>query len=335
MRPDRLGDVVLSTPLPREIKKKYPDAFIAVLVRKYTKAVFENNPHIDLILCDDFTEETRKETFWKRVEELRKLQFTDGLMLLPTERLNWMMFWAGISNRVGVGHKLYQTLSFAKSVSRNKYIPLRHESDYCMDLARKIGINTYNIASELHLNNEEKQKLLELKDEFKKDKKYVVGIHTTFGGSSPNVSALTYRKVIEELKDDPDIKVIVTGNEVIKEIADIEGVTHLTDNLRDLFILIGTFDLLVSSSTGPAHVAAALRIPTLTLFCPLPACHPTLWSPIGNDANYLMPDEKYCGTVCPGDPHLCRFEGEGGINESKIIDAIRGIISTKELQTVL
>jgi len=29
-RIDRIGDVVLSTPLPREIKKKYPDSYVAV-----------------------------------------------------------------------------------------------------------------------------------------------------------------------------------------------------------------------------------------------------------------------------------------------------------------
>jgi len=59
-RPDRVGDVVLSTPIPREIKQTYPDSFIAVLVRDYTKAIYENNPYVDLILTDDFTEETKR-----------------------------------------------------------------------------------------------------------------------------------------------------------------------------------------------------------------------------------------------------------------------------------
>ncbi len=61
-------------------------------------------------------------------------------MLLPNERLNWILFFAGIPNRIGVGHKLYQFLSFSKYVDRKKYIPLRHEADYCLDMIRKIGI---------------------------------------------------------------------------------------------------------------------------------------------------------------------------------------------------
>ena len=36
-RIDRIGDVVLSTPLPREIKKKYPDSYVAVLVKTLHK----------------------------------------------------------------------------------------------------------------------------------------------------------------------------------------------------------------------------------------------------------------------------------------------------------
>lgn len=54
VRQDRIGDAVLSTPIPREIKKKWPDSFIAVLVRDYTKDIFLNNPYVDKkIIFDD------------------------------------------------------------------------------------------------------------------------------------------------------------------------------------------------------------------------------------------------------------------------------------------
>ena len=49
-RIDRIGDVVLSTPLPREIKKKHPNSFVAVLVKHYTKDVYFNNPNVDEII---------------------------------------------------------------------------------------------------------------------------------------------------------------------------------------------------------------------------------------------------------------------------------------------
>ncbi|MDZ7626421.1 MAG: hypothetical protein U5J96_18495 [Ignavibacteriaceae bacterium] len=52
-RIDRIGDVVLSTPIPREIKKAYPDSFVSVLVKKYTRDIYLNNPYVDEIILYD------------------------------------------------------------------------------------------------------------------------------------------------------------------------------------------------------------------------------------------------------------------------------------------
>ncbi len=52
-RIDRIGDVVLSTPIPREIKKAYPNSFVSVLVKKYTKDIYLNNPYVDEIILFD------------------------------------------------------------------------------------------------------------------------------------------------------------------------------------------------------------------------------------------------------------------------------------------
>ena len=49
-RIDRIGDVILSTPIPREVKRKYPNSFIAVLVQDYTKDIYLNNPYVDEII---------------------------------------------------------------------------------------------------------------------------------------------------------------------------------------------------------------------------------------------------------------------------------------------
>ena len=57
------------------------------------------------------------------------------------------------------------------------------------------------------------------------------------------------------------------------------------------------------------HLAAALRVPTVSLFCPLDSCSPALWGPLGNAAEVILPDEGFCSERCPGDPHVCRFDG--------------------------
>ena len=156
VRTDRVGDVVFITPMIRELRKAFPDAFIAALTQPHTKNIMLNNPRLDVMITDDL----RKETFWDVVKELRKYKFTHGLMMLPTERAAYQMFFAGIKNRIGVGHKLYEVITFMKSVSRNNYTPLRHEADYCMDLARKIGVKQMTSSWRSSLQMKKKLRLI-------------------------------------------------------------------------------------------------------------------------------------------------------------------------------
>lgn len=328
LRPDRLGDVVLSTPLPREIKKKYPDAFVAVLVRNYTKAIYTNNPFVDEILVDD----ELGNSFWQRVKRIRSFRFTHAVALLPTEKNNWLIFFSGIKMRIGVGHKFYQFLSNAKSIYRRKYIPLRNEADYCLDALRKIGIENPSSAVEIYLNEEEKKRALEIRESFSTNKKIFVGIHATSGKSAPNLSLKEYRKLAELLVLQENIQVFITEKEIPDELKNIKGVSYYFENLslRDSIIAFSILHVLISASTGPMHIAAALKVKTLSVFCPLPACEPKLWGPQGNDAHFVMPDENYCSKVCSGNPQTCMFEGDGGINAEKIVSQLKKMFPSHE-----
>ena len=323
VRPDRIGDVVLSTPLPREIKKKYPDSFVALLLRKYTQDIYLNNPNVDkIILIDD---EDSSKSFFNKVREIKNYKFTHSLTLLPTERLNYILFFAGIPFRVGVGHKFYQFLTFTRYVDRKKYIPLRHEADYCMDLARKIGVESNNLDSEIFLTEEERQKVIQTRMENLRGKKYLIGVNSTSGNSSPNLVPEEYKKLILKLKTLENISVVITDNKIPSEIEGLEGVLYPNVGipLRESFINFASLDLLVSASTGPMHEAAALKVKTLSMFCPLTACSPKLWGPQGNQSKIVMPSENYCQTVCPGDPKKCNFIGEGGINSEKVLEELK------------
>jgi len=325
VRPDRIGDVVLSTPIPREIKKTYPGSFVAVLLRKYTQDIYVNNPYVDkIILIDD---EVSK-SFWEKVTEIRKYKFTHSLLLLPREQLNYLLFFAGIPYRIGVGHKFYQFITFTRYADRKKYIPLRHEADYCMDLARKIGVQPTNLDTEIFLTDEEKRKVNLTREELLKGKKYLVGIHTTSGNSSPNWKSEEYRNLVLRLIKEKDISVAVTDNIIPEQLKQIEGVLYPNENksLRKSILNFASLDLLISASTGPMHIAAALKVKTLSMFCPLTACSPKLWGPLGNESKIILPQENYCQTVCPGDPKKCTFSGVGGIDSARVFDELENIL---------
>ena len=326
-RIDRIGDVVLSTPLPREIKKKYPNSFVAVLVKCYTKDIYLNNPNVDKIITFDNPDKTDK-NFWELVSEIKRFKFSHAFMLLPNEKLNYLLFISGIKYRVGVGHKLYQFLTFTKYVDRKKYMPLRHEADYCLEMVRKIGIQVESIFPEIHLSESEKDRIQAFRIDHLKNNQKLIGINISSGNSAPNLNQSEYKKLILMLKANRDYKVAVMDNNVLSELDNIEEVLYPNkgNELRDSIINLASLDLLISNSTGPMHICAALKVPTISLFCPLTACSPKLWGPLGNKSEIILPEQNYCDTQCPIDPKKCDYSKQGGLRGEFILERINSFI---------
>ncbi|HSW56339.1 MAG TPA: glycosyltransferase family 9 protein, partial [Ignavibacteriaceae bacterium] len=138
------------------------------------------------------------------------------------------------------------------------------------------------------------------------------------------------KKLIVRLAEEKNIRVVVTDNNPPDEIKSIERVIYpnIGSTLRESIINFATLDLLISASTGPMHICAALKVPTISMFCPLPACSPKLWGPLGNKSEIILPEENYCSTVCPGDPHICDFSGKGGIDSQIVFERVKNFINS-------
>ena len=326
---------MLATPLLRALRKSFPEAFIAVLVRPYTRDLMLHHPAVDEIIVDDPGGAHRGRTgFLGQVRELRRHRFDTALLLLPTERMAWMLWAAGIRTRVGVGMKLYEALTFMRTVSRHKYIPLRHEADYCLDLGRSIGAEPDGLDVELFLTTAERGAARTMLHErgWNASGGRLIGIHPGSGRSSPNWRIGRYAEFVSLLLRQKDIQVVLTGSpderayaetfraEVPGRIIDLVGQL----SLRELMAVIAHEQVLVSSSTGPMHIAAGLKVPTVSLFCPLTACSPELWGPRGNRSEVVLPPADYCATRCPGDPHICDLEG--GTEPVTVLAALQRIL---------
>ncbi len=346
VRPDRVGDVVLSTPVYHTLKESFPDAFVGALVSSYTSPLLQGNPYIDAIIPDDPNgEDVEKKNFWKKVNEIRSYKFDTALLLMPTKRLAYMLFLAGIPYRVGVGHILYEVITFMHGVSRREYNPLRHESDYMLDLARKIGAKQIWTKPEIFLTGEEKEsarKFLERKG-FNTDKP-IIAIHPGSGHSAPNWGVERYAELARMLSRNGWSvgsfgQVLVTGTKNETDIEEyflrlgVETVktTFSEISLRESLAVISQVSLLVSSSTGPMHFASAVGAATVSMFCPLTACSPKLWGPVGNTSRVILPPEDFCHTKCPGDPHVCTFgSGSEGITVGTVFEAATELLNKTE-----
>jgi len=329
VRTDRVGDVVMITPMLREIKKAFPDSFIGTLTQPGTTAILQNNPYVDVMITDDL----KKESYKKVIAEIKKYKFTDGLLVLPTDRAAYQMFSARIKNRIGVGKKLYELITFMKSVSRNNYIPLRHEADYCMDLARKIGVVTDNIQPEIFVTDDERKKA---EDFYKsigiKEGTFRIILHTGSRNSAPNWSEDKYLELLKGiLKKFPndDFAIMLTAFEMtddfkkkVSELNDsrIVVVAEKITNLRDFIVVISGIDLMLCSSTGPIHLADALDIKCIGIHCHRNVSCSKHWGVINKKSINLDVAKEYCDSHCSNDKNICNFEH--GISTEEVLKHI-------------
>ena len=329
MRTDRVGDVVMITPMIREIRKTFPDSFIATLTQPNTSAVLENNPYIDKMITDDL----KKESYKKVIKEIKNCRFTDGLLVLPTERAAYQMFRAGIRNRIGVGRKLYEIITFMKSVSRNNYVPLRHEADYCMDLARKIGVKTDDIQPEIFLTEEEKNWAVNFFTEAGiNEKSFKIILHTGSKNSAPNWSEEKYFELLKKIKNrfpSENYVIMLTAFEMTEDFKEktrsigdkrIIDISKRISNLRDLIKVISKIDLMICSSTGPIHLADALDIKCIGLHCYRNVSSAKHWGVINRKSVNLEVSGEYCDSHCSSDRNICNFED--GISAEEVIKHI-------------
>jgi heptosyltransferase-2 len=334
IRTDKVGDVVVMTPMIREIRKKFPGAYIGTLTQPHTSSILLNNPHLDVILTDDL----RKDTFRQVIKEIKKHKFTDALLIWPSERAAYQLFLAGIRNRIGVGRKLYEVITFMKSVSRNNYVPLRHEADYSMDLARKIGVTTNNLTPEIFITEEEKKEAeFFLEKHGIRKEHFKIIIHTGSGNSAPNWSENKYLDLINRLaeKYSNRVKIILTSVEASAEFKEKVTESCLKDividlssglnPLRKLITVISAVDLLVSCSTGPMHIASALKVNTVSIFCHRPMSRPARWGALGDKAVNIEVPADFCDKYCSPDKEKCAIE-EGITLESVLKEADRVIL---------
>jgi heptosyltransferase-2 len=247
------------------------------------------------------------------------------------------MLLGGVKNRMGEGHRLYEVITGMRTVDRHNYIPLKHEADFCMDLARKIGVKTDNIDLEIYVTEDEKQEAYEFlkrvgveKDDFK------LMLHTGNLGSSPNWSENKYLQLIKEilLLQIPGVKILLTAIEMSDEfiknaaVLDNEKIINISKEiggLREFIKIISVVDLFVCNSTGPLNMADALNRKCIGINCHRPMNSVQYWGIINKRSINIEVSEEYCDKNCSPDKKICAFEN--GISVEQVVNAIKTLVS--------
>ena len=132
-----LGDVVMTTPLVRQLRAQLPDARIDYLVGRSFAPVLAGNPHLDRV--QPFDERILYDARLGRVSDvLALLRGYDAVYVLDKHWVfTWLAWLARIPQRVGFRRRATEGLPLTHAV---RYGALRHEVDYYLDLLEVAGL---------------------------------------------------------------------------------------------------------------------------------------------------------------------------------------------------
>ena len=297
VRTDRIGDVILSLPLAELIKKHFPKCKVTYLLREYTECLAHNHPFIDSILL--LKEANGNPLIFENVKMLRKYNFDSSVIVYPTFQTALITFLSRIKNRIGTGYRSYSFLFNHKIYEHRKHAE-KHELEYNVNLLKTFGITEAvsrdKVEFHLKVSEESKKKIENLLNETNiEPSKPIIIIHPGSGGSSIDLPISSFIKLVEMILEKLDVNLIITGMNSEKEICNQLIMNKSIKNfagkltLSELIALIDRSEVFVSNSTGPIHIAAALKKNTIGFYPKILSCSSKRWGPYSNKAQVFVP----------------------------------------------
>lgn len=288
------------------IRACFPDAHIAMLLRRYTGEIVEGNPYVNELIWYDDDEQLVPFRRMRRI--IKEKTFDAAIVVYPRLRLAWLMFWSGIPVRIGTGFRYYSFL-FNRKVFEHRRDAKRHEVEYNLNLLREIGcpVPQNNARFEIDIPSSaitNVDKILRALN-FDPGKSFVV-IHPGSGGSAREWSAEQFGQLAVKLMAERGVHVLVTGGKgEEKRVAEILIATRglavpLVNKLtlKELAALLQSASLFISNSTGPLHLAVAVGTPVVGLFPQITALSAKRWGPYSGIRKILIPDKAVDCSEC-------------------------------------
>ncbi len=303
-RTDRIGDLVLSTPVFPEIKKRYPESHLTVLVFKETEAVVRGNPWIDQVIVYD--KKGSYQSWWRTILfglRLRKEHFDIAIHLHATNRVNVISWLAAIPVRIGYRVKagdrhgnLHHFLTHV--VDEKKWQGKYHEADYNFDLLALVDVpRPEQLELYFPLPDSDREVLERMLPE-RFNQRYVV-FHPSASCISKRWSPTRLATVADQLSRDYGIFPVIIGEglgalhaaqmqEFMKE-KSLNLAGQL--NLGMLGRLLKGARLLISNDSGPVHIASAVGTPVISIFGRnKPGLSAIRWHPLSKNSSFIQKD---------------------------------------------
>ncbi len=313
-----VGDAIMALPALRAVRKRFPEAEIAIVARPYVADIYRDQEICNqLIPYDPRGLHAGISGRERLAAELRAQKFDVALLLQNAFDAAWLAWRANIPERIGYardGRSLL--LTQAIPVPRQGETPA-HEKFYYLELVRRAGwLDSVQDESFTGLSvPEEKRRTA---DEFlcksgvrQGSRRIAIGAGAAYG-SAKCWPPSRFAEVANRLQSEADTDVILFGTaaeasvstaisaEMRRQPIDLTGKTAIAD----LSALLSQCHLFIGNDSGAMHVAAAVGLPIVAVFGPT---DPDGTAPVTPRCS-IVQQKPYCSPCflrrCPTD-HRC------------------------------
>jgi heptosyltransferase-2 len=273
IRLSSLGDVVLSTVVFRNIKEKYPDSRVCVLVKEEFVDVFKVNPYLDEIIAF-----SKEDGLIAKIKQIRKERFDIVIDLHHNIRSNIITFFSGAK----------KTTRYKKDIFARRYLvyrkklmkPIMHTVERYLEAISRINVDGKYKNPQIFLTEKEiKRAKIKLKSIRSNLPQVLIGVNLGAKHKTKKWPSAKYKELIQKLlaknytpvllgsKEDLEFSkevILGFGPHTLHEIFNLAGKT----DLRELMAVIKTCRVLITPDTGAMHIAGALKVPVVALFGP-------------------------------------------------------------------
>ncbi len=303
IRLDHLGDVLLTTPAIRSLKKQFPQARITMVIKEWSFEAIKNNPHIDnIIIFNPFWTIASKEEkkpegvggIYYLIHVLRKARFDLAIDFKGDLRNILIAYLSGAKRRVSYGIRGGGFLL----TDIVPYEPGIHEIDKNLKLLTPLGVNPENSGMELCFEKEDMATVQSIFAQKGIDsKRRTVALH--YGGASryKRWDMEKFIALAERLVKNNSTNVLIFGGHYEREAPWLvrnpkKGIVVMPDmTICEMAAAFQRCDLLVCNDSGPMHVAFAVGTATVAIFGPT---FPNRFGPKDLEKNRVVRSELSC-----------------------------------------
>ncbi len=275
IRTGPLGETILTTPVIRALRDRFPQAHITYMVAPGREELVSANPDLNEVM-------TYQRSVPKQIYSMMKRSFQMAVVLQPTFRLVLHTFLARIPFRVGFETNSGGRRLLHVAVPNNIE---QHETARYLDVVRGLGIEPDDDEPEMCID-ESTQKWT---DEFLTNagvdtRRPLIGLNPGAGATYRRWAKERFAKVGDLLHKTYGAQICITAGRregtLPQEVADLMSCSPIIINdttTMQLAAILQKYDLFISNDTGPMHLSTAVKTPTIALFG---ASNPLQWGPI-------------------------------------------------------